>query len=127
MEQKFKLGDWIRYNGESEEIKRHFDEGIVTGIVDGKYWVQNEKKGSFVVNVEDEDKYEKVKLYYVEITAIYNGALNIRATSQKDALEIVKKMLNDDETTMTIPDFLELPFADLNFGEITADYAEELK
>lgn len=64
------------------------------------------------------------KTYDVTLTCIYNGCVKIKASSEDEAIRKANEML-DSKTLKDFPDRVELPDGCFQFGEATADYADE--
>lgn len=56
-----------------------------------------------------------MKKFYVSCTQIWNGAMEVEANSKDEAINIVQGRLEMDDDCIN-----------WNFGEATADYAEEI-
>lgn len=65
------------------------------------------------------------KKYQVECSCIYNGTMFVKATSEEDALEKASEMLDSDGLS-DFPDSVNVPNGSFNFGEATADWADEV-
>lgn len=66
------------------------------------------------------------KTYNVELTCIYNGNVRIKAESEDEAYRIANEML-DADTLKDFPDEVKIPNGSFQFGEATAEWAEEIE
>lgn len=65
-----------------------------------------------------------MKKYGVTCTMIYNGYKTVEAKNEEEAIEKVQQMLHHD-TTDEFPNDGYFGSVFFNFGEATADYADE--
>lgn len=66
-----------------------------------------------------------MKKYEVTFTVIYNGTLEVEAESKQDALNIAMDATDIGECEF--PRNAKYGKVDFTFGEVTADYVEEIE
>ena len=107
-----------------DEIDYSNGELTISTFFEGYFFGTDLKPEKIPDDEKKVKKEAKKRKYQVTCTIIYNGSAIVEAESEDEALRIVEESLND-ENLKVFPDYADVGDVTFQFGEATADYADE--